>query len=235
MTTQNKNNQSDSKHSSVPPTHDLRSLTRRCQNCSGAMQAQPQKPEKNNSPWSEKGILFVCNQCPKRVWITSSDTIIIYTLSGLLIILAIIYMLANNFMSFISMGFESGILWTLLSLVLIAVVILFAIGGIINIQRGLVLFLHKQKHPILGAPPRSNTTSMTLLLGAAPWLIVTATGYINFAYFNDSAALGFIGLALFAMPLAFAKKLGSSLREVFLSMFMWLVLGGVVIWLYNIW
>lgn len=199
------------------------------------MQATSQASQKNNLPWSERGTRFVCEQCEARVWIASNDTIIICIFSGLLITVGIGYMLANGFMSFVSMGFESGILWTLLSLALIAITILFAIGGVINIRRGFTHFLNKIKHPILGVAKRSNTTSISLLLGALPWLLVTTTGYINFTYFNDSAVIGAIGLALFAMPLAFANSLGASSRGVFLSMVMWFILGGLAIWIYNVW
>jgi hypothetical protein len=58
-------------------------------------------------------------------------------------------------------------------------------------------------------------------------------GYLNYTYFDDNDAWAISGIAIAAIPFAFAKKLGTSLREVILSMFMWLIIGGIIIWLYG--
>lgn len=235
MTTHDKNNKTDTDRIEEPLDSLDGSLTRRCHNCGEKMSASVRETEKYAQPWGEKGIRFICNHCEESVWIASKDTIIVSTASGLLVVLGILYMLSNGFMSFISMGFESGVLWSLLSLLLILLVIIFAIGSLINIRRGVTLFINNRKYPIIDAPKHSTSTVTVLLLGLMPWLLVTGTGYINFTYFNDSGVVGAVGLALFAMPLAFANKLGASARGVFLSMVMWFVVGGGFIWLYNAW
>lgn len=211
------------------------SLTRRCHYCGGAMSATARESDADVLPSSEKGIRFTCEKCENSIWIASNDTIILAIASGLLIALGISYMLSNGLISFIGMGFESGGLWSLLSLLLIALVVIFAIGGWLNFQRGLGLCIDKKKHPLLTTSEHPKGTFITLLLGLLPWLLVMGTGYINYTYFDDSSVLGVLGVALFALPMAFAKKLGSSTREVFFAMIMWFILGGAAAWIYNIW
>lgn len=225
----------EAKRIEEPLTSLENSLTRRCHYCGGTMSATARESEADTLPSREKGIRFTCGNCENSVWIASSDTIILAIASGLLIALGISYMLSNGLISFISMGFSSGFLWSLLSLFLIALVLIFAIGGWLNFRRGLGLFMDNKKYPILAAPERSKGIFITLLLGFIPWLLVMGVGYINYTYFDDSGLLGVLGLALFVLPMALAKKLGSTVREVFFAMIMWFVFGGAAAWIYNVW
>lgn len=206
---------------------------RQCCHCGGVMQAEMQEAESEPYPWRERGIRFSCDSCDETAWIASSETIMISLASSLLIALGIIYMLMNGLVDFIGFSFESGIGAALLSLLLLLIVALFALGALYNARRGGALILAHRTYPVIDDPNSAKRFFLPLSLGLLPWLLAIGAGYLNYTFFDDSEILGVLAMVIVCSPIAFSKKLGSSVREVFLAVFFWTVLGAAGAWAFS--
>ncbi|MCW8943379.1 MAG: hypothetical protein OQL27_01325 [Sedimenticola sp.] len=206
---------------------------RQCCHCGGVMQAEMQEAQSEPYPWRERGIRFSCDNCDETAWIASTETIMISLASSLLIALGILYMLINGLFDFIGFSFESGIGSGVLSLLLLLVVALFALGAIYNARRGGALILTNRAYPVIDDPNSARRFILPLSLGLLPWLLAIGAGYLNYTFFDDSKIVGIIAMVLVCMPFVFAKKLGSSVREVFLAVLFWFLIGAAGAWAFG--
>jgi len=234
MTQDNNPENKDKGRIETPLPESARTLTRRCKDCSGVMQAEAREEEDSTFPWREVGIRFSCGSCNKTAWIANTDCILVSLFSGLLIVSGIIYMLANDLLGFISYSFDYGVGWILLSLLLLVVVVVFAAGALYNIKRGLNLLQVKRHYPVIDAPNRTSSITAPILLGLAPWLMAGGIGYLNYTYFDDNDAVALIAAPLIVIPIMLAKRFGCTKMEVVMAMIIWFGFGTGTAWLLDV-
>ena len=196
MTKQDQHNNVDRERIEQPLDSLSRTQTRRCRSCGGTMTTKAQEIEALSHPAREKGLRFDCNACEESIWIATTETIVISIISGALIFLGTLYMVATGLMDFVRFSFESGIGSGLLSLLLLVVVVAFAGGALYTIRRGIWLSLLKRQFPLIDAPGQSKAMLIAITLGFIPFAIAIGIGFLNFTYFDDNEVMGIFGIAI---------------------------------------
>lgn len=212
--------------------------SRICSKCNNTMiPSSSIKNDKSAIPWDKKQTLYKCESCNTEAIITNSVSIFTNIITGFFTLTLLSYFLFTGLFEFVIYLFSQSFFPILGGVVLTILIIVFLLGSLANIINGFEQIKINSNFPLLDKKlnysQNSKQIKLALFLGIIPIIFSLLFGMVDYYFYDLNEMLVMFLLPIVFSPIIFAKRLKSSIVNVFYGTLFWFVLGILALIIFN--